>query len=102
MTKVFSGGCVYEFWYGTNWYGLVKMRPRIEEYVREDPDMVVDRIRNTDWGILLVLNDFENYKAKLLETREMKPISDGTEIRKGDGDGHKSEAIWSATSARGI
>ena len=90
VTKVFSGGCAYEFYYGSNRYGLVKMRPSIEEFVRKDPNMIVDHTRNTDWGILLVLKDFENYKARLLETREIQTDIDGTET-------HDEEATMMAS-----
>jgi hypothetical protein len=82
MMDVFSGGCVYEFWYGANRYGLVKMRPSTEESAREDPELFLDHTRQTEWGTLLVLKDFENYKAKLHARREIGPNSDGGETRK--------------------
>ena len=70
---------MYEFYYGSNRYGLVKMCPSIEEIVREDPGLIVDHTRKTDWGTLLVLRDFENYKTRLLETRDIETDTDGTE-----------------------
>ena len=72
---------MYEFYYGSNRYGLVKMHSSVEEFVREDPGLIVDYTRKTDWGTLLVHKDFENYKARLLETREIETDTEGTENR---------------------
>ena len=84
MTKIFSGGCVYEFWYRTNGYGLVHMRPSTDDSTSADPALILDHTRQTDQGTLLVFKDFENYKARLHATRETEPISDGAETGKED------------------
>ncbi|KAJ9150701.1 1,3-beta-glucanosyltransferase [Pleurostoma richardsiae] len=58
MTHVFSGGIVYEFWYGANEYGLVK-----QETDEEGQSVVVK------------LDDFKNLKDRLNGCKE-KPNTD--------------------------
>ena len=82
MSRVFSGGCVYEMWQDANDYGLVQMLPP------EDPEnsrewrahsrysgQVVDR-RETDWGTLLVYEDFQHYRDKLMATKDTPTTED--------------------------
>lgn len=98
MTRVFSGGCVYESWHNSNGYGLAKMLTRREEeslaYRQSTEGLTPERqtltdlrrlygrevveTRQTAWGTLLVLKDFANYKASLVATREVPPNVDRT------------------------
>ncbi len=71
MSRVFSGGCVYEFWQSANGYGLVEIlgqdtdtRMAAYRQAPDDPSKVSER-RETDQGVLLVYVDFANYKKNL-------------------------------------
>ncbi|RMZ70087.1 glycolipid anchored surface [Pyrenophora seminiperda CCB06] len=72
MSRVFSGGCAYEFWQGANAYGLVeilehgkdKQRP---PYKKGYDERKVAEIRKGKRGTLLVFQDFMNYKARLAD-----------------------------------
>lgn len=91
MTRVMSGGCVYELWQAANIYGLAKMLTSLEEAAlagqlppdtprwqsltdikRLEGGEIVER-RQTDWGTLFVYEDFMNYKASLDATKEVPP-----------------------------
>jgi len=70
MTRVFSGGCVYDFAEGSNRYGLVALPGTDETGWFRKSDIVETQgaeTRNTDAGKLYVLHDFGNYKAALAE-----------------------------------
>ena len=77
MNRVFSGGCVYEFWQGPNRYGLVEMRKQktdTRKSYQQDSrnhNKVVE-IRETDHGLLLIYHDFANYKANLAITEGLE------------------------------
>ncbi|EUC42228.1 glycoside hydrolase family 72 protein [Bipolaris oryzae ATCC 44560] len=67
MSRVFSGGCVYEFWQNANGYGLVEiLKHRGDKQTTHSDSMIYER-RETYWGVLLILRDFVNYKARLAE-----------------------------------
>ena len=83
MTRVFSGGCVYELWHGANRYGLVGMLPAREEGItpgkvrqRDRNDAYVAETRQTDQGTLRIFQDFMNYKASLEATKDIQPNND--------------------------
>ena len=95
MNRVFSGGCVYEFWQGSNGYGLVEMLNRetgtkMKAY-QQDPDdekKVIEK-RETDQGLLLIYQDFAKYKAKLVAARCVETNWDrGDRNYEGDGGGN--------------
>ncbi|KAI4716816.1 hypothetical protein E4T48_07002 [Aureobasidium sp. EXF-10727] len=68
MTRVFSGGCIYEFTDSVNAYGLVAMPEAVESrwfQNRTDVEKKVMEIRTTDQGQLYIYHDFANYKAAL-------------------------------------
>lgn len=81
MSQVFSGGRVYEFWQGSNGYGLVEMfereqasrDPRFVAYhlalTRADDQTKVFEKRDNGQGLLLIFHDFVNYKENLAATR---------------------------------
>lgn len=64
MTHVFSGGIVYEFWYGANEYGIVKW----EKDENGNPT-----------GELLKMKDFRNLKKRLREATD-EPNTDAAWI----------------------
>lgn len=70
MTRVFSGGCIYEFTDSANNYGLVAM-PGADKtswfQEHEDIEKKVIETRKTDQGNLYIYHDFVNYKAALAE-----------------------------------
>lgn len=79
MTRVFSGGCVYEFIDSTNDYGLVAMpgtdeKRWFQEYRGNEKQ--VSEVRPTDQGNLYVYHDFVNYKAALAEPTGYDPSWD--------------------------
>lgn len=67
MTRVFSGGCVYEFWQGSNSYGLAQFEPHAATYDRRNKPKAgkVAEKRESDLGTLLLFEDLINYKAQL-------------------------------------
>jgi len=70
MTRVFSGGCLYDFAEGPNGYGLVALPGTDETGWFGKSDIVETHgaeTRNTDAGKLYILYDFGNYKAALAE-----------------------------------
>jgi hypothetical protein len=105
MSRVFSGGCVYEFWQGANRYGLVEMRDQKTETrpatYRQAPDdqNKVNETRESDQGLLLIYHDFANYKANLAATKgveaEWNRISaDSEAIERGDGSLRQTSWPW--------
>ena len=89
MTQVFSGGCVYEMWQGTNDYGLVQMIPKVEESgnvpgsrarhaqrARDAYQGEIIETRETSWGELQLYEDFRNYQARLQEAERMTLVED--------------------------
>ncbi|KAG9603021.1 putative cytochrome P450, partial [Aureobasidium melanogenum] len=82
MTKVFSGGCVYEFADGNNNYGLAAI-PGSDEgkwfgTFRLAEKKVIET-RETDQGNLYIYHDFANYKAALAESTDYDPSWDTME-----------------------
>ncbi|THX49022.1 hypothetical protein D6D06_08782 [Aureobasidium pullulans] len=70
MTRVFSGGCLYDFAEGPNGYGLVALPGTDETGWFGKSDIVETHgaeTRDTDAGKLYILYDFGNYKAALAE-----------------------------------
>ncbi|THW03902.1 hypothetical protein D6D26_03134 [Aureobasidium pullulans] len=70
MTRVFSGGCVYDFAESPNGYGLVALPGTDETGWFGKSDIVEthgSETRDTDAGKLYILHDFGNYKAALAE-----------------------------------
>ena len=67
MIEVFSGGCVYQFWQGSNCYGLAQFEPKAATYDRRNTPKAgkVAEKRESDLGTLLLFEDFVNYKAQL-------------------------------------
>lgn len=67
MTNVFSGGCVYQFWQGSNCYGLAQFEPKAATYDRRNTPKAgkVAEKRESDLGTLLLFEDFVNYKTQL-------------------------------------
>ncbi|KAJ6193538.1 Glucanosyltransferase-domain-containing protein [Bipolaris maydis] len=78
MSRVFSGGCVYEFWQNTNGYGLVEMpKHRGDKQIpahkqNSESDSLIYERRETDRGVLLILRDFVNYKTRLAEIGDIE------------------------------
>jgi hypothetical protein len=85
MTAIFSGGCIYEFWQNANGYGLAQMErnaAQTKRYAlvpRVNPVKVAET-RQTEWGTLLLLEDFMNYKTRLHETRGFLTGTDRSSI----------------------
>lgn len=84
MSQVFSGGCAYEFWEGSNAYGLVELvnqeqarstpawaveKSRESALARADDPKKTAEKRQTERGPLSIFHDFVNYKANLDATR---------------------------------
>lgn len=84
MSQVFSGGCAYEFWQGSNGYGLVELinqdrdrdkpswhveQRREQALARADNPRMTAEKRATGRGALTVFHDFINYKANLDATQ---------------------------------
>lgn len=67
MTEVFSGGCVYEFWQGSNTYGLALFEPDAATYDRRNTPKAgkVAEKRESEPGTVLLFEDFMNYKQQL-------------------------------------
>jgi hypothetical protein len=78
MSRVFSGGCAYEFWQGANRYGLVEMRgqnanTKLAAYQQSPDDRKkVFEKRETDQGLLLIYHDFANYRANLAAVTDVE------------------------------
>jgi hypothetical protein len=72
--RVFSGGCVYEFWQGANGYGLVEMVERGKD--AGDESRIYER-RKRETGTVLVFRDFVEYKARLAEVGGVEGEDDG-------------------------
>jgi hypothetical protein len=90
MSRVFSGGCAYEFWQSTNGYGLVEMleygsNKRMPAYMQDpDAESKVAERRETDRGTLLIFNDFANYKMKLAEIDTIEAAPGSESIKEKD------------------
>lgn len=70
---------MYEFWQGGNHHGLVQKPSSGNEASRFDSRPIPPhRTRSTELGTLLIFDDFDEYKAKLHETRDMEPNTDPT------------------------
>ncbi|KAH0363540.1 glycolipid anchored surface protein GAS1, partial [Aureobasidium melanogenum] len=68
MTRVFSGGCVYDFTDTPNNFGLVAMPGADQEWWFQKfrgNEKKVNEVRQTDQGNLYIYHDFVNYKAAL-------------------------------------
>ncbi|KAI5206393.1 hypothetical protein E4T39_02407 [Aureobasidium subglaciale] len=95
MSKVFSGGCVYEFTESANRYGLVVMPCTAEETwfkKNNSTNTQVTEMRETDQGKLYIYGDFVNYKAALAEPMDHDPNWDTME--------HESAERCSANTAQ--
>ncbi|KAG9845528.1 glycolipid anchored surface protein GAS1, partial [Aureobasidium melanogenum] len=79
MTRVFSGGCVYEFTDNANNFGLAAMPGADEEWwfqkFRGNQKKVIE-VRQTDQGNLYIYHDFASYKAALAEPTDYDPSWD--------------------------
>jgi hypothetical protein len=76
MTKVFSGGCVYELFDGPNSYGLVAMPG--DEHARwfrfpTNTDGKIIEKRETGAGDVYIYQDFANYKEALAALPDNDP-----------------------------
>lgn len=78
MTDIFSGGCAYELWQGSNTYGLASLKRKIPSSSRRSAPKLgsVAETRETDLGTLSLFEDFVNYKARLASIEEVME-SDG-------------------------
>jgi hypothetical protein len=81
LTAVFSGGCVYEFWQGSNRYGLVLLEPNNARVAPGIPSLhkgadAIAETRQIDSGTLHIFKDFTNYKQRLAETRDVVASAD--------------------------
>lgn len=82
MSQVFSGGCAYEFWEGSNGYGLVELVDKEQTHATEQRrESTLARAKNsnktaerreTERGTLSIFHDFVNYKANLDATRDIE------------------------------
>ncbi|KAJ8117361.1 hypothetical protein OPT61_g1428 [Boeremia exigua] len=90
MSRVFSGGCAYEFWQGPNNYGMVELvdqeqdrttsaseRRREGALARSDNPMKTAEKRETERGPLSIFHDFVNFKMNLNSTRDIERIWEG-------------------------
>lgn len=92
VSRVFSGGCAYEFWQGMNGYGLVELVEQKQD--RTISEQIVQRVceraltrsndsrktaekRMTEWGTLSIFYDFVNYRANLEATKEINETWEG-------------------------
>lgn len=76
MTAIFSGGCVYELWQGSNVYGLAQMeRKEADLQIPRTPGKVAET-RHSDLGTLYLFEDFMNYKARLASSDELPACTD--------------------------
>lgn len=77
--EVFSGGCVYEYEQEANNWGLVKIFPDRRDEIglagrHESHDLKLEHYtRETTLGTLYVFKEFDNYKARLAETKDVVP-----------------------------
>ncbi|KAK6000292.1 hypothetical protein QM012_003924 [Aureobasidium pullulans] len=87
MTRVFSGGCIYEFADSANNYGLVAM-PGSDEtrwfQKFRNTEKKVFETRTTDQGNFYIYHDFANYRAALAGTTEYDPSWDVMERQAAD------------------
>jgi hypothetical protein len=84
MTDVFSGGCVYEFWQGSNAYGLALLERKDTTQGRlgmPKAGKIVEK-RESDLGTTLLFEDFMNYKAQLAALPQF-PV--GVDVRQAAG-----------------
>jgi hypothetical protein len=107
MSRVFSGGCVYEFWQSANNYGLVElMEPKPEDQnefeatkrrralQRANDESLVAEKRETEQGLVLVYHDFVNYKEALAATQNIEREWEDGELGSG-GNGDAMQMNWS-------
>ncbi|KEQ63463.1 glycolipid anchored surface protein GAS1 [Aureobasidium melanogenum CBS 110374] len=79
MTRVFSGGCVYDFTDTPNNFGLVAMPGADKERWFQNfrgNEKKVNEVRQTDQGNLYIYHDFVNYKKALAEPTGYDPSWD--------------------------
>lgn len=92
MSQVFSGGCAYELWQGSNGYGMVELldqepsrtisawalAQRREQFLaRSENPMKTAEKRNTERGPLSIFHDFMNYKTNLGATGDIERTWEG-------------------------
>ncbi|CAD0110411.1 unnamed protein product, partial [Aureobasidium uvarum] len=79
MSRIFSGGCIYEFTDSANGYGLVAMPEAVDSRcfrIRTDAEKNVMETRTTDQGEIYIYHDFANYKAALAQSAQNDPSWD--------------------------
>jgi hypothetical protein len=92
--RVFSGGCVYEFWQGANGYGLVEMVERGKDAGYES--RIYER-RERVTRTVFVFRDFVEYKARLAEVGSVGREDDGEIWGGGKEEGERaSKQSWQA------
>jgi hypothetical protein len=93
---VFSGGCVYEFWQGSNAYGLAMLERKIDTHdVRNMPraGKVVEK-RESHLGTTLLFEDFMNYKAQLAALPQFPASGDVSSVAKQEMVDASSPTSW--------
>jgi hypothetical protein len=76
MTAIFSGGCVYELWQGSNVYGLAQMERKEADLRIPRPPGKVAETRHSVLGTLHLFEDFMNYKARLASSSDLPACTD--------------------------
>jgi hypothetical protein len=76
MTAIFSGGCVYELWQGSNVYGLAQIERKEADLRIPQTLGKVAETRHSDLGILHLFEDFMNYKARLASSDGLPVCTD--------------------------
>ena len=69
MTEVLSGGCVYDFTASFRQYSLVWKAIDADE--SKAPEEGIRERRQTDFGQVVIYEDFENYRMSLQATRDV-------------------------------
>lgn len=69
MTEVLSGGCVYDFTASFRQYSLVWKAIDADEL--KAPEEGIRERRQTDFGQVVIYEDFENYRVSLQATRDV-------------------------------
>lgn len=88
MLDVFSGCCVYEMYNGGNQFGLVQM---VGLGGQEKDEGVVTARRETEFGRLVIYEDFGNLKGAIEGVRDGV---DGEDVEVGGGDEEGTVRIW--------
>jgi hypothetical protein len=67
MSRILSGGCVYQFGEHGNRYGLVAL-PARHRGINDLKNRVMET-RQIEGGEIFIFHDFANYKARLAESK---------------------------------